>query len=135
MDFLALFAPETMAFLQKNNIALRFENERILRGLENYRRPWPKDLLNNLLEQYRLSVYKNAAEIPGWHYTLALQMAAYLCLPADAAGCAFVRDYLQNPPTSRPREFEAFLGILRFRQGMRSHLGYSEATAMPLKSP
>ena len=135
MDFLALFAPETMAFLQKNNIALRFENERILRGLENYRRPWPKDLLNNLLEQYRLSVYKNGAEIPGWHYTLALQVAAYHCLPSDAAGCAFVRDYLQNPPISRPREFEAFLRILRFRQGMRSHLGYSEATATPLKSP
>ncbi len=123
MVFLTLFAPETMAFLQKNNIALRYENERILRGLENYRQPWPKDLLNNLFEQYRRSTYKNSSEIPGWHYTLALQVAAYHCLPTDAAGCAFVRDYLQNPPSSRPREFEAFLGILRFRQEMHRHLG------------
>lgn len=124
LEFLTIFAPSAMAFLQKNNIALGYENERFLRALENYRRFWPKDLLNNLLEQYRRTAYYQGAEIPGWHYALALQVAAYHCSPAEAAGCTLVRDYLHSPPRARLHEFEVFLSVVRFRQEMRRHLGH-----------
>lgn len=116
--FLALFAVETMAFLQKNNLVLGFEHAPILRALENYRRLWPRELLENLLEQYRRPAW-GRGEIPGWHFAAALQTAAYHCAPADAVGSSFVRDYLQNPPPARLREFEAFLATVRFRLGMR----------------
>lgn len=82
---------------------------------------WTKAFLENLLELYRRTTYGDG-DIPGWHFTAALLTAAYHCQPADAANSAFVRDYLQNPPKPRPREFEEFLAILRFRQEMRRHL-------------
>ena len=119
--FLTLFAPEAMDFLKKNNLSLHYDNQAILRSLENYRRPWPKPLIENLLEQYRPSAY-GKGDVPGWHFASVLHTAAYCCLPADAAGSAFVRDYLQNPPKARPREMEEFFGIIRFRTGMHGHL-------------
>lgn len=88
---------------------------------ETFTETWTKVFLENLLEQYRQSVY-DEGEIPGWHFILALQTAAYHCQPDEAANSAFVRDYLQNPPKPRPREFEHFLAIIRFRQKMRQHL-------------
>ncbi len=119
--FLTLFATAAMDFLKKNNHSLNYDNQAILRSLENYRRPWPKSLLENLLELYRSPAYGNG-DIPGWHFASVLHTAAYHCLPADAAGSVFVREYLQNPPKARPREMEEFLGIIRFRTGMQGHL-------------
>lgn len=120
-SFLTLFAPATMAFFQKNNFALGYDNQTVLRALENFRHRWPKSMLDNLLEQYRRPAY-GSGEIPGWHYASALQNAAYHCHPPDATGSAFVRDYLQHPPKARSREFEAFLEIIRFRLNMQGHL-------------
>lgn len=119
--FLTLFAPAAMDFLKKNNHALNYDNQAILRSLENYRRPWPKSLIENLLELYRSPAY-GSGDIPGWHFAAVLHTAAYHCHPTDVAGSPFVRDYLQNPPKARPREMEEFLGIIRFRTGMHGHL-------------
>ncbi len=121
--FLTLFAAETMAFLQKNKLALGYDNQAILRAVENCRRSWPKSLLENLLAQYRPSAYGNG-EIPGWQFAAALQTAAYFCHPSEATNSGFVRDYLQNPPKARAKEFEEFLAIVRFRLGFRGHLGH-----------
>lgn len=121
LAFLTHFAPEMMSFLQKNKFTLGYDNQVVLRALENYRRPWPKSMLEHFLEQYRRPAYGNG-EIPGWHYKAALQTAAYHCAPSDAANSALVRDYVQNPPKARPREFEEFLDVIRFRLKMREHL-------------
>lgn len=121
LAFLTHFAPEMMSFLQKNKFTIGYDNQVVLRALENYRRPWPKSMLEHFLEQYRRPAYGNG-EIPGWHYAAALQTAAYYCVPSDAANSALTRDYIQNPPKARPREFEEFLGIIRFRLNMREHL-------------
>lgn len=121
LAFLTHFAPEMMSFLQKNKFTLGYDNQVVLRALENYRRPWPKSMLEHFLEQYRRPAYGNG-EIPGWHCTAALQTAAYHCVPSDAANSALTRDYIQNPPKARPREFEEFLGIIRFRLKMYEHL-------------
>ncbi len=121
-DFFDRFAVETTGFLQRNEVSLNYDNQRILRALENYRRPWPGALLQYLLEQYRRAAFEGRAEVPGWHFALALQTAAYYCLPADAVENRVVRDYLQYTQPVRPREFESFLTILRFRQKMKEHL-------------
>jgi hypothetical protein len=118
--FLTLFAAETMAFLQKNKLALGYDNQAILRAVENCRHSWPKSLLENLLAQYRPSAYGNG-EIPGWQFAAVLQTAAYFCQPAEAANSTFVRDYLQNPPKARAKELEEFLAVVRFRLGFRGH--------------
>ena len=119
--FLTRFAPAAMDFLCRNNFLIGYDNQVILRSLENYRLPWPKRLLDDLLEQYRHPAYGNG-DIPGWHYASALHNAAYHCRPQDAIDSALVRDYLQHPPKARPREFEEFLGIIRFRLNMQGHL-------------
>ena len=119
--FLTLFAHPAMAFLRKNNLPLTYDNQAILRSLENYRETWPKELLEGLLEHYRLPAYGNG-DIPGWHFASVLHVAAYHCQVSDVAGSAFVRDYFQNPPKARPKEMEDFLGVVRFRTGMRAHL-------------
>ena len=119
--FLTLFAPRAMVFLRKNNLPLTYDNQAILRSLENYRETWPKELLEGLLEHYRLPAY-GSGDIPGWHFASVLHVAAYHCQVSDVAGSAFVRDYFQNPPKARPKEMEDFLGVVRFRTGMRAHL-------------
>jgi len=121
LALLTHFATEMMSFLQKNKFTLGYDNQVVLRALENYRHPWPKSVLEHFLEQYRRPAYGNG-EIPGWHYTAALQTAAYHCAPSDAANSALTRDYIQNQPKARPREFEEFLGIIHFRLNMREHL-------------
>lgn len=119
--FLTLFAPAAMVFFQKNNIVLGYDNQIVLRALEHFRYPWPKSMLGSLLEQYRRPAY-GSGEIPGWHYASVLHQAAYHCHPPDAADSALVHDYLRQPPKVRPREFEEFLGIVRFRLNMQGHM-------------
>lgn len=119
--FLTLFAPEALAQMQRQNIAVGYDNQAVIRALEQYRSPWPKSLLHHFLEQYRAAAY-GRGDIPGWHYASALHVAACHCTAADAAEMPFVRDYLYDPPKARPREMEDFLGIIRFRVGMQAHL-------------
>ena len=118
--FLARYIPEAMRFLAKKGLPVGHENEFFLRALENFRRPWPAALLHDLLGQYGSAAFGGNVEIPGWHYASVLRVAAYHCNPQDAAGSEVVRACLHNP--QRPREFEDFMSILRFREGMRAHL-------------
>lgn len=118
--FLARYIPEAMRFLAKKGMSVDHENEFFLRALENFRRPWPDALLNDLLDQYGKAAFAGNAEIPAWHYASVLRVAAYQCRPQGAAGSEVVRACLHNP--RRPREFEDFTAILRFREGMRGHL-------------
>lgn len=119
--FLTLFAPETLLQMHEQGIAISYDNQAVLRALEQWRSPWPKSMLHHLLEQYRAAAY-GRGDIPGWHYASALHVAACHCATADAPEMPFVRDYLYDPPKARPREMEDFLGIIRFRTGMQAHL-------------
>lgn len=119
--FLTRFAPEVLDFMSKNNLIFHYDNQAILRALENYRQPWPRIMLEQLLELYRRPAYGNG-DVPGWHFASVLHTAAYHCQPPDASNTGFVRDYLYEAPKARPREMEEFLGIIRFRMAMRGHL-------------
>ena len=120
--FLARYIPEAMRFLTKKGLSVGHENEFFLRALEDFRRPWPSALLHDALDQYSRAAFGGHSEIPGWHYASALRAAAYRCRPEDAAGSETIRSYVQNPQSARPREFEDFMAVFRFRQGMRAHL-------------
>lgn len=119
--FLTRFAPEMLDFMGKNDLAFNYDNQAILRALENYRQPWPRAMLEQLLEQYRRPAYGNG-DVPGWHFASVLHTAAFHCRPSDVADTSFVRDYLYQAPKARPREMEEFLGIVRFRMAMLGHL-------------
>lgn len=119
--FLALFVEKAMVFFGQNNLVIEHDNQIALRAVEGHRQPWSINLLECLLEQYRRPAYGSGV-IPGWHFASALQTAAYHCNPSEATHAALVRDYLQNPPRARPKEFETFLAIIRFRLKMREHL-------------
>lgn len=120
--FLERFMPHVMRFLARKGLLISHENEFFLRALENFHQPWPETLLHDFLDQYNRAVFGGNGEMPGWHFAAALRVAAYYCRREDIGSSAFLRFYLQNPPTTRPRELEDFLAVLRFRQDMAAHL-------------
>ncbi|MBP6826017.1 MAG: hypothetical protein KA165_05560 [Saprospiraceae bacterium] len=119
--FLLRYAPQVMSFLHQKSIPIGHENEFFLRALEDYHEPWPETMLLQLLGQYERTAGQGKSEIPGWHYASALQTAAYHCRPDDAVKSEFVRSSLVNP-SQRPKEFDDFLAVLRFRQMMKTHV-------------
>jgi hypothetical protein len=120
-SFLAHFVPETLEQMRQQGIEVSYDNQVVLRALEQWCRPWSASLLDHFLEQYRAAAY-GRSDIPGWHFVSALHVAACYCIPSDAMESPFVRDYLYDPPKVRPREMEDFLGIIRFRIAMRAHV-------------
>lgn len=114
--FMNRHAESLMQHLAKKNMSLDYDNQFILRMLENHRRPWSKSLFNNLLQQYRSAVNGN---MPGWHYSLVLQIAAWHCHLPD--GLAFLN--ASEPGVYQPKEWAAFQQVLRFRKQMREVRG------------
>ncbi len=120
--FLDRYIPDAMRFLGRKNLPISHENEFFLRAIEKFHQPWPESLMRDLLDQYGRTAAGGNGEIPGWHYASALRTAAYYGRPKDATGSEVLRSYLQNPQSARPREFDDFVAILRFRQEMQKHL-------------
>ena len=111
-NFMNRHAESLMQHLAKKNMSLDYDNQFILRVLENHRRSWSKSLFNNLLQQYRSAVNGN---MPGWHYSLVLQIAAWHCHLPD--GLAFLN--ASEPGVYQPKEWSAFQQVLQFRKQMR----------------
>ncbi len=114
--FMNRHAESLMQHLAKKNMSLDYDNQFILRMLENHRRPWSTSLFNNLLQQYRSAVNGN---MPGWHYSLVLQIAAWHCHLPD--GLAFL--HASEPGVYLPKEWTAFMQVLQFRQRVREVRG------------
>lgn len=110
--FMDRYADSLMQYLAAKNKSLDYDNQFILRMLENYRRPWSTSLFNNLLQQYQRAVNGN---MPGWHYSLVLQIAAWHCHLPD--GLAFYN--VSEPGAYQPKEWSAFTQVLLFRKQMR----------------
>ncbi|MCB0527310.1 MAG: hypothetical protein KDC65_02475 [Saprospiraceae bacterium] len=123
--FLERYAQQVLRCMRKSGIAIGHEQEGLLRALENHQHPWPAELLHGLLDQYRKAAPTGEADIPGWHYSSALQTAARFCRPADLAADTTVKSYLKGAYRSRPRELEDFLGTVRFRAQMATHFAAS----------
>jgi hypothetical protein len=110
-------AESLMQYLATSNKPLDYDNQFILRALENYRKPWSKSLFNNLLQQYRRAVNGN---MPGWHYALVLQIAAWHCHLPD--GLAFFDAAAMGPGEYQAKEWVAFQQVLYFRKQMREKM-------------
>ena len=115
--FMHRYVDELMQHLATTNRSLDYDSQFVLRALENYRKPWSKSLFNNLLQQYRTAVSGN---MPGWHYALVLQIAAWHCHLPD--GLAFFDASATGPGTFQPKEWVAFQNVLYFRQQMRQQM-------------
>lgn len=107
-------AESLVQYLATHNKPLDYDNQFVLRALENYRKPWSKSLFNNLLQQYRRAVSGN---MPGWHYSMVLQIAAWHCHLPD--GLAFYDAAAMGPGEYQAKEWVAFQQVLYFRQTMR----------------
>ena len=105
-------AEALMQHLAAQRIVLDYDSQFVLRILENYRKSWPKPLLNNVLQQYRTAVSGN---MPGWHYAATLQTAAWHCGLSDGLQVAVA----ENGNAYQPKEWSAFQSILYFRKSMR----------------
>ena len=109
--FMGRHVESLMQHLTGRHILLDYDNQFLLRPLENFRAAWSKQLLNNLLQQYRSAVSGN---MPGWHYAAALQTAAWHCALPD--GQAVVNAAYSASNSYQPKEWMAFQNIIRYRQ-------------------
>ena len=104
-----------MQYLASSRIVLDYDSQFVLRTLENYRKPWPKALLHNVLQQYRTAIGGN---MPGWHYAATLQTAAWYCDLDDGLQAA----KSDNGNSYQPKEWSAFQSVLYFRKSVRQVL-------------
>ena len=115
--FMSRNVESLMQHLAGRHILLDYDSQFLLRSLENYRQPWSKQLLNNLLQQYRSAVSGN---MPGWHYAAALQTAAWHCDLPD--GHAAVQAAYSSSNAYQPKEWTAFMNIVRYRHSMHAEI-------------
>jgi hypothetical protein len=131
--FLTRYADQVFAHVEEQGMVLDFEQERLLRALENFPAPWPERLLGQLLAQYRYSV-EGRSNLPEWHFGLALRMAAWRCRVDD--GLRHGDMLLPSGSGHAPRSWGEFQDVLRLRQRIHALArSVAEATSQGPSSP
>lgn len=111
--FMGKYVESLMQHLATKRMVLDYDSQFILRALEKYRNPWSKQLLNNLLQQYKAAI---DGYMPGWHYAAALQTAAWCCTLADGYTAVEISYVAAN--AYQPKEWTAYLQVLQYREKM-----------------